>query len=676
MSAGPSVGPTAMKVPERRALHAVPLVLAFALTVALATLSSVPRWAIYFPRDWTVPAAKRLTAFMNFLADDLDLGLFTFSEMTRGAAWIIEGLLVFIQGVLATGFEIYGEGFDPIIIPALPWTAVAGVSCILAYWASGRRLAITLAIFCLYFAAFGLWEAAMLTLSSVLVAVAMGMMLGVLLGTIGYRSPRANAILTPIYDLMQTVPIFSYLVPVLLFFGFGPVTALIATTIFAMPPMARVTTLALQRVPANTRDFADMAGCTQRQKMWLVMVPSARQSLLIGINQVIMLSLAAVIVASIIGAGGLGANVYRGLTALRIGDAVEAGVAITLLAIALDRISHGVAMRRPTHDAAASRNILRRYPLIALALGLTLVSIGLSGLAPALHSYPESLTISTGQGWNDFIEWLNTNFYQQIGGFRDFFIIYILKPVKLFFIKLPWIGVVLVMAALGYALGGMRLAVLIAVLLTLIAFSGYWKQAMISLYLVSVSVITATAIGFPIGIWAALNQRVDRVVTVIIDTLQTLPTFVYLIPVVMLFSIGDFPAFVAIVLYAVLPAIRYIKHGIINTPRPILEATDMSGATRAQKLFLVQIPLALPDIMLGMNQTVMMAFGMLVITALVGTRGLEHEALFALGTVKPGQGIVSGLGIAFLSIMVDRLLTVASVLTRRRLGLAARPAAA
>ncbi len=102
----------------------------------------------------------------------------------------------------------------------------------------------------------------------------------------------------------------------------------------------------------------------------------------------------------------------------------------------------------------------------------------------------------------------------------------------------------------------------------------------------------------------------------------------------------------------------------------------MSGATRAQKLFLVQIPLALPDIMLGMNQTVMMAFGMLVITALVGTRGLEHEALFALGTVKPGQGIVSGLGIAFLSIMVDRLLTVASVLTRRRLGLAAQPAAA
>ena len=121
---------TTMEVPERRALHAAPLVLAFALTVALATLSSVPRWAIYFPRDWTVPAAKRITAFMNYLADDLDFGLFTFSEMTRAGAWIVEALLLFIQGMLANGFEIYGEGFDPIIIPALPWIAVAGHECV------------------------------------------------------------------------------------------------------------------------------------------------------------------------------------------------------------------------------------------------------------------------------------------------------------------------------------------------------------------------------------------------------------------------------------------------------------------------------------------------------------------------------------------------------------------
>ena len=668
---------SSLRVPQRRAFHAVPLLTAVGITVALANIANVPRWALFYPRDWEVSPEQRIDDFLSYLAEELDLGLFTFHQLTRSISWLIEQFLKLIQGVLGKGFEFYGDALVPwLVIPSLPWVAVTGLFCILAYWASGRALAILIGAFFFYFAAFGLWDGAMLTLASVFVAVLLGMIIGVLLGTIGYRSRVANNILTPIYDVMQTTPIFSYLVPVLVFFGFGPVAALIATVVFAMPPMARVTTLALQRVPANTRDFGDMAGCTKRQKMWLVMLPSARQSLLIGINQVIMLSLAAVIVASIIGAGGLGANVYRGLTALRIGDAVEAGLAITLLAIALDRISQAVAMRRPAHQVGVERSLLKRHPLITSAIALVAGSSALSLLVPALHTYPEALTISTGDTWNDVIEWLNVNHHENIGGFRDFFIIYLLKPVKIFFIRLPWVGVILVLATLGFALGGFRLALLTAVLLSLIALCGYWKQAMFSTYLVFLSVIAAMLIGAPLGIAAALNERVNRVVTVVIDTLQTLPTFVYLIPVVMLFATGEFPAFVAIVLYAILPAVRYTKHGILHIQPSILEATDLAGATRLQKLIFVQLPLALPDIMLGINQVLMMAFGMLVITALVGTRGLEHEALFSLGAVKPGQGIVSGLGIAALSIIADRLITAGSVLMRRRLGLAPRSVAA
>ena len=659
-----------IRVPERRLLHSVPLVLAVGATVALSIME-VPKWVRYYPRDWKIPADKKLTEWFKYLAEELDLGPFTFLELTRGSSWLVAHFLYFMQGVLGKGFEFYGDAMEPyLVIPQLPWVAVTGIFCLIAYWARGRALAVTVGAFFVYFAVFGLWEGAMLTLASVFVAVTVGMAVGVLLGTLGYRSRLANTLLTPLYDVMQTTPIFAYLVPVLVFFGFGPVAALIATIVFAMPPMARVTTLALQRVPANTRDFGDMAGCTTRQKMWLVMLPSARQSLLIGVNQVIMLSLAAVIVASIIGAGGLGSNVYRALTALQIGDAVEAGLAITLMAIALDRISQGVAMRRPRHVISVPGNILRRHPLITVALLLLIGSSLFSPVFPALHTYPRTLTISTGDFWNEFIKWLNVNHHEPLGAFRDFFIIYLLKPVKLFFIKLPWPGVIAVLSALAYALAGWRLAVLTFCLLGYIAVSGYWKQGMFSLYLVTLAVIAAMLIGGPIGIWAALNRRVDRVVTVIIDTLQTLPTFVYLIPVVMLWATGEFPAYVAIVVYAVLPAIRYTKHGIQNIPRGILEATDLSGATRAQKLFQVQIPLALPDIMLGINQVLMMAFGMLVITALVGTRGLEHEALFSLGKVQPGRGIVSGLGIAFLSIVADRIITAASVHLRRKLGLA------
>ena len=665
-----------MQIPQRSLVHVTPLAIAIGVTVYLSNWSEIPRWVKYYPRDWKVPADDKLTELLNYLAERADLGIFTFKEFTRGLAWGLERLLLFVQGVLANGFEFYADTNVPyLVIPSLSWIAITGVFSILAYWASGRALAILIGVFFLYFAVFGLWENAMLTLASVFVAVLLGIVIGVALGVLGYRSRTVNAFLTPMYDIMQTTPIFAYLVPVLVFFGFGPLTALIATVIFAMPPMARVTTMALQRVPTNTQDFGDMAGCTARQKMWLVMLPSVRHSLLIGINQVIMLSLAAVIIASIIGAGGLGADVYRGLTALRIGDAVEAGLAITLLAIALDRISRGVSLRRPTHKVEIARNPLRRHPLITLSVALVLVTAILTPFVPVVKDFPSALTLSTGDVWNDMVKWLNVNHHESIGDFRDFFIIYLLKPVKLFFIGLPWPAVILVFVALGYALGGWRLAALAGLVLGYIALSGFWKQAMFSLYLAMLGVIFSMLIGGPIGVLAALNQRVDRVVTVVIDTLQTLPTFVYLLPVVMLFSTGDFPAFVAIVMYAILPAIRYTKHGIMSVPKSILEATDLSGATRAQKLFQVQIPLALPVILLGVNQVLMMAFGMLVITSLVGTRGLEQEALASLAKVDPGQGIIAGLGIAFLVIMADRMVTAATQLTRRRLGLAANAGA-
>jgi len=204
--------------------------------------------------------------------------------------------------------------------------------------------------------------------------------------------------------------------------------------------------------------------------------------------------------------------------------------------------------------------------------------------------------------------------------------------------------------------------------LLFIALAGYWKMAMISLYLVTISVVLAVLLGVPIGLLAAINGRFNRFITVVIDTLQTLPTFVYLIPVVMLFSIGDFPAMIAIVLYALPPAIRYTKDGISNVPKSAQEAADLFGCTRLQKLSLVQVPLALPDIMLGISQTVLMAFGMLVITSLVGTRGLEQETLVAIAKIKPGEGIVAGLGISFMSIIFDRLISHGSIRLRERTG--------
>jgi glycine betaine/proline transport system permease protein len=136
----------------------------------------------------------------------------------------------------------------------------------------------------------------------------------------------------------------------------------------------------------------------------------------------------------------------------------------------------------------------------------------------------------------------------------------------------------------------------------------------------------------------------------------------------MLFGLGDFPAMVAIVAFALPPAIRYPMDGIARVPQSLTEAADMAGCTRFQRLIHVQIPCALPEIMLGLSQTILMAFGMLVITALVGTRGLEQETLVAVSKAKVGEGLIAGLGISFLSIIADRLITHGSAQLRRRLG--------
>ena len=192
---------------------------------------------------------------------------------------------------------------------------------------------------------------------------------------------------------------------------------------------------------------------------------------------------------------------------------------------------------------------------------------------------------------------------------------------------------------------------------------------MITVYLCGVSVLIASLIGIPIGIWAATNDRAYRVVQVVIDTLQTLPSFVYLIPVVMLFRVGDFSALIAVVAYALAPAVRYATHGIRQVPAQLIEAATTSGCTRWQTLWKVQLPVALPEIMLGINQTIMLALSMLVITALVGTRDLGQEVYIALTKADTGRGIVAGLCVAFIAIISDRLIGAWARRKKRELGL-------
>jgi glycine betaine/proline transport system permease protein len=192
---------------------------------------------------------------------------------------------------------------------------------------------------------------------------------------------------------------------------------------------------------------------------------------------------------------------------------------------------------------------------------------------------------------------------------------------------------------------------------------------MVTVYLCGISAVLACLIGIPIGIVSAERERLWKGVEIVIDTLQTLPSFVYLMPAVMLFRVGDFTAMIAVVAYAVAPAIRYTAHGLRQIDPQLVEAGAAAGCTEWQLLTKIKLKLALPEIMLGLNQTIMLALSMLVITALVGTRDLGQEVYIALTKADTGRGLVAGLSVAFIAIIADRLIAAGANRVRERLGL-------
>ena len=627
---------------------------------------SVAKWAFDWPKAWTIPVARWISAAMKWLLNEASFGLFTFLDLTRFIAAVLDVPYRFALSLLSTGF-LSGQGSQAVQLwPPLPWISVIAIASALALLAGGRRLALLVTACFAFLAVFGQWNSAMVTLASILVAAPIGVAVGLLLGVLAWRLPWFDAMLRPLLDLMQTIPVFAYLVPILFLFGFGPTAAVVATLIYAMPPMVRVTRLSLGGVADEIVDLGRMVGCTRRQMTWRVMVPAAREGLMVGMNQVIMLSLNMVIIASMIGAGGLGFDVLSALRRLDFGAGLEAGFAIVVLAVALDRVSqafaHGVSGSDSTANAE-NRRLAQGMLVAALAFAV------LARVAPALQEYPDALKVSTGAFWSDVVAWINVNYFDALEGMKNTVLLNVLVPFKRFLLSLPWFGVVGLLALAGWRLGGLRLAALVTSLSLLIVMTGQWEKAMITVYLCGISVVIASAVGIPIGIAVADRPRAWAVTRAIIDTLQTLPSFVYLMPAVMLFRVGDFTAMLAIVAFAVAPAIRYTVLGLQQVDPRLIEAGRAMGCTPMQLLGRIRLKLAFPEIMLGLNQTIMFALSMLVITALVGTRDLGQEVYIALTKADTGRGIVAGLAVAFIAIIADRLISAGAMRVRARLGL-------
>ena len=338
----------------------------------------IPKFSIFnnlieLPTNYKLPVAKNITFITQWLIEDATLGIFTFKEFTRAIGSILDIPSTFLKGLLATGFKFETANGGTIFIEPFSWISVIFVFVMIGVWLKDISLSIFVAISFFYVALFDLWESTMTTFSSIIVAVIIGIIFGTFLGILSYKFYRINNILTPTFDFMQTMPVFAYLVPALMLFGYGPAAALIVTLIYAMPPMARVTKNALDQVNSEVIELGQMVGCSTFQMLKKVLLPSIKPRMMLGVNQVIMLTLNMVIIASMIGAGGLGYDVWQSLKQLRIGQGFEAGIAITLVAIVLDRLSQKIASRKQDYD---HKNIdfFQKYKFLILSFFVIIFS--------------------------------------------------------------------------------------------------------------------------------------------------------------------------------------------------------------------------------------------------------------------------------------------------------------
>jgi ABC-type proline/glycine betaine transport system permease subunit len=218
-----------------------------------------------------------------------------------------------------------------------------------------------------------------------------------------------------------------------------------------------------------------------------------------------------------------------------------------------------------------------------------------------------------------------------------------------------WLLIVLVMVAGWLASRSIRSTLLYGAMLFLIGLFGYWELMNYTLSIVIVSVILSLLLGLPYGIWMAESEKVRTISTPLLDTMQTMPSFVYLIPAVILFGLGRVPAVIATLVYALPPVIRLTSHAILNVDSETAEAAQAFGCTRMQSLWQVRIPQAAPTIMAGVNQTIMMAVAMVVTSSMIGAKGLGEEVLISIQRMEVGRGFEAGISIVFIAIVIDRL---------------------
>jgi glycine betaine/proline transport system permease protein len=605
-----------------------------ALVVGFVVVAVALRHVGGFPDNWNTNLADPIDEFQGWIRDNErthPVFQYFFQPISDAVDWSLDTLATQLQ--------------------QLPWFALPLIVVTLigrtGHWFTAFLAAVAIALPGM----FGLWEPTMETLALMLVVVAISVVIGVPLGVAAGLNRRFYAFLRPVLDAMQTVPSTAYLVPAVLFFGIGPVPAAVATVIYALAPVVRLTALGIRQVPVETVEAGHVFGSTRRQLLFKVQLPQAKPSIMTGVNQTINMALGIIVIAALVGAGGLGQEALETLRLRSPGRGLVVGLAIVAVAIMLDRVSRSFIHRRQPSGWSTGGNA--RW-LVAGAIVLVAVVVGRQA---GWTAFPADWGVTWADWVNDAVAWVRDNWRAQTKWLNEFLVRDVHVRITSWLEQsVAWPVLVVGAAVVGYAIRGWRLALFCGLAVTAIGLVGLWDPALETLVQVCLAVVLAMIIAIPVGILAGLRPRFGHAISPVLDGFQTIPPLVYAIPLVTIFDVGIVPGgIIASIIYAIPPGIRVTALGVQSVPDSTVEAATTFGASRRQLLWGVRLPLALPAVMLAVNQVILMVVAMVIIAGLTGGGGLGYLIVDTFTRVEIGRGVEVALALTLMAMILDRL---------------------
>jgi glycine betaine/proline transport system permease protein len=571
-------------------------------------------------------------------------------QLTTNIADVFRNVFGWLQGLVST------PDF-PRPVPQIGWLGVTALAIWVGLAVASWRIAVLIGVVFVSFGLLDFWsdsiDLLLVTGMSVVFVLIIGLPLAVLLGT----NRRAETIVTPFLDLMQTMPTFVYLLPVVLFFGIGVSGAVVCTLIYALPPLIRIGGYGISAVSQTTIEATDSVGQTWWQRLTKVQLPMARKTIIVGLNQTTMAALSMAIIASYVDGPGLGKPVLRALVRNDVGGAIVPGLLIVAIAIMLDRATTAASERAEL--ASRGLGLIGRTRQIVLGAGaaVVLVAVYFSRQSVDLATFPSSdIGKNLADSLDSFVSTVVDILDGPAGAFKNFITSVLLNPMQELLAESPWWLAALAILAIAAVLGGVRAVVPTVICVAGIWYFDLWHDAMITLNMTLVATLLVMILAVVLGVWMARRSSVDTVLRPVLDAGQTIPAFVYLIPVLALFGPTRFTAIVAAIVYAAPAAIKLVADGVKGVPETTIEASRSTGTTAWQEITQVQLPMAKGSLVLATNQGLLYVLAMVVIGGLVGAGALGYDTVLGFSRSEEwGKGAAAGITIVLLGIMVDRI---------------------